>query len=145
MSSRGGGGGGGRMSILTSESYLTDRPQRSHVNGVLFTKQYVSCGIPQGSILGPLLFIIYRNDFPNKCLQRTTPGMFADDTYITTAHEDVSTIKCSLDSDLAEVYDCLETNKFSCNTSKTSDVTIGSRQNLAKAKFMNLKMDDRAN
>ena len=70
------------------KSYLTDRTQRCYVNGVLSTEQDVSCGIPQGSILGPLLFIIY--------IRHTTPGMFADDTYITTAHEDISTIiKCS--------------------------------------------------
>ena len=46
-----------------------------------------SCGIPRGSILELILFITYLNDFP-KCLQHTTPGMFADDTYISTAHED---------------------------------------------------------
>ena len=69
--------------------------------------------------------------------------MFADDTYITVmAHEDISTIECSLNSDLATVHDWLKTNKLSCNTSKTSYMTIGSRQNLTKAKFMNLKMDD---
>ena len=59
------------------KSYLTDKTQRCYVNGVLTTEQYLSCGIPQGSIRGPLLFIIYINDFP-KCLRHTTPGMFAD-------------------------------------------------------------------
>ena len=71
--------------------------------------------------------------------------MFADDTYIATAHEDISTIECSLNSDLTEVHNWLKINKLSFNTSKTSYITIASRQNLkvAKAKFMNLKMDDR--
>ena len=41
------------------KSYLTDRTQRFYVSGVLSTERYVSCGILQGSILGPLLFIIY--------------------------------------------------------------------------------------
>ena len=49
-----------------------------------------------------------------------------------------------VNSDLAAVHDWLKTNKLSCNTSKTSYMTIGcSRQNLTKAKFMNLGMDDR--
>ena len=117
------------------KSYLTDRTQRCYVNGVLSTEQDVSCGIPQGSILGPLLFIIY--------IRHTTPGMFADDTYITTAHEDISTIECSLNSDLIAVHNWLKTNKLSCNTSKTSYMTIGSWQNLANAKFMNLELDNR--
>ena len=122
------------------KSCLIDRTQRSYVNGVSSTEQYVPCDIPQGSILDPFLFIICVNDFP-KCLQPTTPGMFADDMYITVAHEDTSTIECCLNSDLAAVHDWLQANKLSCNTSKTSYMTIGSRQNLTKAKFMNLKMD----
>ena len=107
------------------------------MNGILSTEQYVSCGILQDSILRPLLFIIYFNDFPN-CLQHTAPGMCADDTHIA-----ISTTECFLNSDLAAVHNWPKTNKLSCNTSKTSCMTIGSRQNLAKAKFMNLKMDDR--
>ena len=94
---------------LLLKSYLTDRTQRCHVNGVFSTKQYVSCGITQSSILGPLLLIIYINDFL-KCLQHTTPGMFANDTYITTAHEDISTMECSLNSDLTAVHNWFKTN-----------------------------------
>ena len=70
--------------------------------------------------------------FP-KCLRHTTPGMFADDTHITTVHEDISTIENSLNSDLTAVHNWLKTNKLSCSTSKTSYMTIGSRQNLGNA------------
>ena len=71
--------------------------------------------------------------------------MFVHDTYITTAHDDkLSTIECSLNSDLTAVHNWqLKKNKFSCNTSKTSYMIIGSLENLAKAKFMNLKMDNK--
>ena len=111
--------------------------KRCYVNVVLSTEQYVSCGIPQGSILGPLLSIIYVNDFP-KCLRQKMPGMFADNTYIATVHEDISTTECSLNNGLIAVHNWLKTNKLSCNTSKTSYMTVGSGQNLANAKFMNL-------
>ena len=94
------------VSMAMLFSCLNNIPQRCYVNGVLSTEQYVSCGIPQGSILGPLLFIIYINDFP-KCLRYTTPGMFADDTYITTSHEDISTIEFSLNSDLSAVHNII--------------------------------------
>ena len=78
------------MAMLFSYlNHMTDRTQRCYVNGILSAEQYVSSGIPQSFIrLGPLLFTIYTNDFLN-CLQNITPGMFADDTYITTAHEDM--------------------------------------------------------
>ena len=46
--------------------------------------------------------------------------MFADDTYITTAHEDISTIECSLNIDLTAVHNWLKTNKLSCKTCKTT-------------------------
>ena len=49
---------------------------------MLSDQRGITCGIPQGSILGPLLFIIYINDLPN-CLKHTTPRMFADDTSLT--------------------------------------------------------------
>ena len=63
-------------------SYLTDRQQYCHVSGYGSSKKHVQCGIPQGSCLGPLLFIMYVNDF-EQCLENCTPSMYEDDTLVT--------------------------------------------------------------
>ena len=64
------------------KSYLTNHTQRSPVNGCLSDLTTVKCGVPQGTILGPLLFLIYIDDLPN-CLAFSKPRMYADDTHIT--------------------------------------------------------------
>jgi len=63
-------------------SYLADRKQTCQVNGKQSGLRSISCEIPQGSILGPLFFLVYINDLPN-CLKHTTPRMFADDASLT--------------------------------------------------------------
>ena len=74
--------GFGNKALDLLSNYLTNRTQRCQLNGMLSDQRGITCGIPQGSILGPLLFIIYINDLPN-CLKHTTPRMFADDTSLT--------------------------------------------------------------
>ena len=62
-------------------SYLSDRTQQVAVSNKLSESKSIECGIPQGSILGPLLFLIYVNDFPS-ALSAGKSIMFADDTNI---------------------------------------------------------------
>ena len=70
-----------QMSLTWFESYLANRTQKCRVNDQLSNSAPVTCGVPQGSNLGPILFLIYINDLPN-CLNHAIPRMFADDTSI---------------------------------------------------------------
>ncbi len=88
------------MNLLSS--YLANRAQLCFVNGVLSGSMPISCGIPQGSILGPLLFLIYINDLP-RSLEYSSPRMFADDTTLTVSGKSIQEIKGAINHDLANV------------------------------------------
>ena len=65
-------------------TWIIVQTQKCFVNGSLSDSQPLTCGILQGTILGPLLFILYINDLPN-CLNNSHPRMYADDTHLTFA------------------------------------------------------------
>ena len=81
------------------KSYLTNRTQRCSVNRCLSDFTTLKCGVPQGTIVGPLLFLIYINDLPD-CLSFSIPRMCANDTHITYASSDLHLIQSSLSHDL---------------------------------------------
>ena len=78
----------------------------------------ISCGVPQGSILGPLLFIIYINDM-NKALENCLTHHFADDTNLLYAHKDPKILKNVVNKDLARLFQWLCANRLSLNVAKT--------------------------
>ena len=90
----------------------------TNVNGNLSTASTVTCGIPQVSIPGPLLFLMYINDLPN-CLRVAAPRMFADDTSITLSAKTVADLKLAVTSELNNITCWLRANKLSLNVAKT--------------------------
>ena len=109
------------------KSYLTNRTQRCSVNGCLSDLTTLKCGVPQGTILGPLFFLIYINDLPN-CLSFSIPTMYADDTHITYAGSDLHLIQSSLSHDLEKLSKWLVSNRLTFNATKSEFMLIGSRR-----------------
>ena len=99
------------------------------VNGSLSDSQPLTCGIPQGTILWLLLFILYINDLPN-CLNNSHPRMYADDTHLTFASNNVVRLEEYMNDDLTKITEWLTANKLTLNKSKTEFMLIGSRQRL---------------
>ena len=95
-------------------SYLSERQQMCCVNGHSSNSPFLRCGVPQGTILGPLLFLIYINDLPN-CLVHSRARMFADDTNLTYASNNIYDINHNFNEDLAHVSEWLSANRLTLN------------------------------
>ena len=113
------------------KSYFTNRKQMCKVNQTTSKCRTVSCGVPQGSNLGPILFLLYVNDLPN-CLKSRTASMFADDTNLTASGSTSTQLYIKLNNDLENIHQWLLANKLTLNTSKTEYMIVGSRQRLGK-------------
>ena len=126
------------------KSYLSNRSQVCRVSGSTSSKCTISCGVPQGSILGPLLFLIYVNDLP-QCLDKTTARLFADDTNLTASGETITDVEIIMNSELANIKEWLMTNKLSLNVAKTEFMLIGGKQMLNKTKstMLNIQINEK--
>ena len=92
----------GGTSLEWFASYLSDRQQKCVVKGSLSAPKKIICGVPQGSILAPLLFLLYINDLPG-CLIYTKPHMYADDTILSPASISTTELQTKINKDLTNI------------------------------------------
>ena len=107
------------------QSYLNNRSQFVNINK--FSKMLIiKHGVPQGSNLSPLLFLIYINDFPYALSCHTT--LFADDTCFLIQAKNVSTLQKQCNNELSKVQQWMNCNKLTLNPNKTQVLVIPSSQ-----------------
>ena len=102
-------------------SYLSNRTQFVSINGFQSKTKNISIGVPQGSVLGPLLFLIYINDL-NVAINYAIVHHFADDTNLLITGKSLKTIKKHTNIDLKLLCNWLKANKISLNSSKTEAI-----------------------
>ena len=122
------------------KSYLSGRKQYVSINGIDSEVKDVTCGVPQGSSLGPLLFLMYINDF-RACLSETGCGHFADDTFIIFSSKTPKTIETIVNFELKSVVTWLRLNKLSLNAGKTELIFFQSKRHPLNYDNISIKLN----
>ena len=107
--------------------YLSGRRQQVTINGMKSSWMDIELGVPQGSILGPLLFMIYMNDLPD-VLNKCTVNLYADDATIYFSHKNPQEVKEVLERELEAIAVWIEQNKLRMNAAKTQLMVLNRRR-----------------
>ena len=110
------------------ESYLNSRSQYVKVNNVTSSCINILFGVPQGSILGPLLFLIFINDLPDAT--KLFVKLFADDTFLCTESEDFAALENEVNVELDKVFVWLASNKLTLNIDKCKFMIISNKREI---------------
>lgn len=125
--------------IAWFNSYLTDRRQQVKVNDIKSSFRSVLCGVPQGSILGPLLFLLFINDLP-LYTSKVSTDLYADDTTLYCVHNSQSPTEQSLQIALNELHLWCKNNGMVLNSAKTKVMFATTSQKRQKLNNDNLKL-----
>ena len=109
------------------KSYLSNRSQYVSINGYQSVLVALNCGVPQGSVLKPLLFLLYINDL-NQAIKFCKVHHFADDTNLLCLSNSIKKMNKLVNADLKHLFNWLCANKISLNVKKTEMVIFKSKQ-----------------
>ena len=113
------------------ESYLSHRTQYTEVNGISLSLLEIGRGVPQGSVLGPMLFLIFTNDL-SSVMKYLGHKLYADDTvlYSKRTQENNVTLQANMQSDLDSISSWCTNNAILMNVKKTKSMVFGTRYRL---------------
>ena len=124
------------------KDYLSNRKQYVIYNNTNSAQSDIICGVPQGSILGPLLFLLYINDLP-----LSSPSshfiIFADDTNILFSHKDPIQLQDLINTELKNISNWFKLNKLSLNIGKTNYMIFKNKYNNKPSHDLSIQIDNK--
>ena len=121
------------------ENYLYNRNQVVKIGDTISSSQTIICGIPQGSTLGPLLFLLYINDLPI-CSSKLSFRIFADDTNMFYTSNNLHNLESVMNEEFKSVVKYCAINKLSINFSKTNYILVSSSSLSGSINVYNIKI-----
>ena len=126
-------------SLLWFKNYFSERKQFVCIDSKTSEELNITSGVPQGSILGPLLFVAYINDLP-RCVQNCSVNMYADDTALYYGGSTVDAVNRNIDQDLKCLSKWLAANHLVLNVSKTKCMLFTSQRHKERDRSLGLNL-----